>query len=519
MFSGLLTKTLRRRLTDFQSALDRFAWPSTDSNTLTARLTHTEDTTSDSFTARLHYGDKARPADRFFSRGFEDQEATELEAGIYTTVLTLGETSENISFTVEDGDTNRDVLEAFAEQVNNSSLDVQAKVFTQTGAETKVDGVNATGTILGLSVNRRANQDDLELADTRGHFLRMADLDATSAPTSGPTVKSYNLTNASPYRPSAFNSRSFDPNGETTINPGTYSVAYEIGGGSGTFDVVVSEGDTWKNILDGLANDLNGAQSRFNMQNETVDVAYYDPSMPTVKTVERYRAEVTAVDPKLNWQLSLRENNTGYTAEQLATPLLSTLGLEGTAWPGANAHLTADGTDMEAAGAFTLDQGRLSIDVQETFGRPAQTLSVREPQSVLREALTDIVSAYNDLASLLRANTDILTDGLPDLFKAPYESKQESLSEIGLESAEKDSLEFDPTTFSSAFATDREHAGILLADETRGLIPKWQKSVKETLDHKDEDFVKDPETLKKLEFSFEQALNNEYRSLIMDLSG
>ncbi len=140
MFSGLLTQTLRKRLTDFQSALDRFAWPSTKSTSLTARLADMDEDLNNKVTARLHYDDDARPANRFFSRGLDGSATTSLETGTYKTVLTLGGRSDTVTFDIEYGDTNRDVFDAFAEQVNKSSLDVQAEVFTQTGAEAKVGG-------------------------------------------------------------------------------------------------------------------------------------------------------------------------------------------------------------------------------------------------------------------------------------------------------------------------------------------------------------------------------------------
>ena len=249
MFSGLLTQTLRKRLTDFQSALDRFAWPSTKSTSLTARLADMDEDLNNKVTARLHYGDDARPANRFFSRGLDGSATTSLETGTYKTVLTLGGRSDTVTFDIEYGDTNRDVFDAFAEQVNKSSLDVQAEVFTQTGAEAKVEGVFSTGTILGLSVNRRAIGDDLELSDTRGNFLRLAEFSSTAFPVAGPTRTGYSLTASSVYRPSSFDGNSFDPNAPTTLNPGTYSVAYAIGGEAETFDLEVSSDDTWKDVL------------------------------------------------------------------------------------------------------------------------------------------------------------------------------------------------------------------------------------------------------------------------------
>ncbi len=320
------------------------------------------------------------------------------------------------------------------------------------------------------------------------------------------------------YRPSSFDGNSFDPNAPTTLNPGTYSVAYAIGGEAETFDLEVSSDDTWKDVLQSLALNLNSVQDRFKMETETVDVPYYDPSMSGIKSVKRFRGTVTAVDPKLDWQLELSENSGDYTAAQLNTPLLSTLGLEGTAQPGSNAEIRVNGRDMEAAGDFTLDQGRLSLGVDSTFGDPGN-LQVRDPQTVLQNNLTDIVSAYNDLYSLLRVNSDILAEDLPGRFSGPYKARQDDLAAIGLRNGEKDSLSLAPDAFSTAYAAEPEDTGILLADASRGLIPQWQQAVEQTLEQQDADLVRAPNTLKKLDFSFENALNNEFRSLIMDLLG
>lgn len=516
--SGLLTRTLRRRLTDFQTALDRFVWPGTQSNSLTARLTQMDDGLEKGATATLHYGDDVHPGYRCFSRGLQAADPTLLEVGTYKTTLTLGQESETISFDVEEGDTNRDVLDAFAEQVNQSDLDVQAEIFSRTIANTRFD-LSRTGTVLALSVNRRAAEDDLELRDSQGHFLLDMNFEPTDIPAFGPTSTEYDITSSSAYRPSTFDGNSFDPNAETTINPGNYSINYAIGGNADSFDLTVNDGDTWKEVLDHLTNDLNAAQGRFRMRTETVDVPYYDPNMSSVKSVERYRGSIEAVDPKLGWRLELSENDTGYTSEQAATPLLASLGLNGTAYPGSDGEITVNGEDMQAAGDFTLDRGRLTLSVDSMFGGDPKTLAVRDPETVLQNNLTEIVESYNDLSGLLRANSDVFAQDLLPRFADPYENNKDDLIQFGFRNGDKDSLTFSPTTFGTSFAADPDAGAALLADESRGLIPKWRDAVQTTLDQSDSSLVRSPGSIALLDSEFTKVLNNEYRALIMDLLG
>lgn len=413
--------------------------------------------------------------DKFLSRGFAASTPTTLDPGTYTMKLSFGGQSQKLSVSVAAGDTNSDVLQAVADAVNGSTLQVDASVRSQTGSNILGPGVIPTGSFLALSVDRTRADSAPTLTDTSGHLAAALDLSATSSPLSPAQTGTHLVTSLSVARPTTFRTSGFDTEAATTLSPGTYTVAYAAGPASGSVvdgsvDVTVNAGDTWGVVLAHMKSAF-GSASAFMVSQLVPAKRVWDSTTDELHAVvDATGLEVALSDPKPGWRLTL----SGGDNASATGNILSALGLNVTAQPGSDGSMVIDGRERTSTtGAYTADLGRMALDQYGTFGEVVP-VSVLAPLSTLSQGLSDVVTAYNGLRDLLTKNADLLRTGLAEDWRTPVSDRVLALKDLGLvESGTGKALWLNVDTFVLAL-TDNAQAvrTTLLGDgNSTGLLP------------------------------------------------
>ncbi len=389
--------------------------------------------------------------DKLLSRSFsaaspaDSSSSTGLEAGDYTLRLGLGDKTESLDITVEQGWTNGEVLNAVAQAVNNSTLDVQAEVRSQTGSGILNPETVKTGSFLALTVDRASADQNASLTDTTGHlagWLGLTDRDLSALPPGEPaTLGTLQTTSLAVARPSLYQSRGFDPEAETTLAPGTYTVAYAVGPASGSVyggevSITVTAGDTWREVLASMANALGSASPAMAAQLVPARRVWDSATDELHAVVDGVGMSVSAVAPKQGWRLSLSDGTTDAGADNI----LSATGLNVTAQPGSDGVMVIDGRERTSAtNTFTADRGRVVLDLAGTFGETVP-VSISGPFERLADGLADVVNAYNGLRDLLLGNADVLRDGLAEDWRTPVAERASALADVGLRETGRDKL-------------------------------------------------------------------------------
>lgn len=260
-----LAVRLENSLNLFRNSLDAFQWPASDP-LFKGRLVVGDDELKQHVSAGVSREGEAVRYYKFFSRGLDADAATNLEEGWYKFEVGLGSKSEEFIVDVEADWTNDDLIDAVAAALNNSTLQVQAEKVHQNIPGFKVPDLNARGTALLLAVNAGSADQDLTLAETRGHLLDEFEFMAVNVPTDPATLDTYLFSGGKAGKPSVFYSKTFDPHEAATLNSGTHSIDWSMGEQSGTFTFSISEGDTWQDVLSKVAYAAGGSQSMFSAE-------------------------------------------------------------------------------------------------------------------------------------------------------------------------------------------------------------------------------------------------------------
>lgn len=375
--------------------------------------------------------------DKFLSRGFAASTPTSLAAGDYTMSLGFGGPSgsqtDKLTVTVAAGDSNADVLQAVADAVNGSTLQVDAAVRSQTGVGILGPGVIPTGSFLALSVNRTRADQTPTLTDTSGHLAAALDLSSTTTPLPPAELGTHQLTSLSVARPTTLRTGGFDTEATTTLSPGTYTVAYAIGPASGSvlsgsLDIVINAGDTWGEVLADMKNVFGSASPSIVSQLVPAKRVWDSTTDELHAVVDATGLTIALSDPKPGWRLTLSGgDNAGATAN-----ILSATGLNVTAQPGSDGRMVIDGRDrVRTPGVYIADQGRVALEQSGTFGTVVP-VSVLAPLDTLSQGLSDVVTAYNGLRDMLTKNADLLRPGLAEDWRAPVIDRALDLQSLGL---------------------------------------------------------------------------------------
>lgn len=477
-----------RRLSDTASA---FAWPTEGIPFATnSRLAVLADARKADLAAGLPDAANYLQEDKYLSRGFAASTPTTLDPGTYAMKLGFGGKTEKLSIDVAAGDTNGDVLQAVADAVNASTLQVDASVRSQTGVNPLGygplgPGVIPTGSFLALSVNRTRAAEAPTLTDTSGHLAASLKLSATGTPLAHAAQDTHQLTSLSVARPTVFSTGGYDTNATTTLSAGTYTVDYAAGPASGSVysgsvDIVIAAGDTWGEVLANMKSMLGSASPAMSSQLVPAKRVWDSTTDELHAVVDATGLQVALNDPKPGWRLSL---SGGDNADASAN-ILSAMGLNVTAQPGSDGRMVIDGRDQtRTPGAYIADQGRVTLDQSGTFGEMVP-VSVLAPLDHMSQGLSDAVSAYNDLRGLLTKNADLLRSGLAEDFRKPVADRAGDLASLGLvEAGTGKLLWMNADTFVQALTSDPQgvRATLLGDGSATGLLPELAAKAQDAL--------------------------------------
>lgn len=482
-----LAGEMERRLETFGKTLKAFEWPGTDSLFANSRLTVKDSDLEGRVDAVLPGPDSVTSYYKRFSKGFDKNAATNLAAGECEFTMSHGGETETLSVDVESGWTNGDLLSAVASAINDSTQHVQAEVVEQYSPELRVPGLQATGQALTIAVNGAYADQDLTLRNKTGHLLTELNLKTVNDPVGQAETMRYDLMGTQTAAPTAFHSKNFDPNETSSISAGTYDFSYALGSESGSVELVVESGDTWKDVLQKFGDSLeSSAYSTMSANLVNADRPSDLVGDDEYMMMQGTALEITALTPKVGERLSLSG------ADSDAQAVLETLGLNGTAQPGSDAHMRVNGREyVRAPGVFTQDGGRLLLDLQDSFGETLP-VSVTEPMGVMEERMADIVTAYNGLRDFILRNEDHFQQGLAEGFDSPLGARETGLEWLGLRRAgEKKLLWFGHDDFYTALGQEPDRARNLLA-AGGGLFADWLGETERLLEDGTENLLAQP---------------------------
>jgi hypothetical protein len=487
-----------RRLSDTASA---FAWPTEGVPFATnSRLATQPAASKADLSVSLPEASSVQQEDKFLSRGFAASAPTSLAPGTYTMKLGFKGQTDKLSVSVAAGDSNADVLQAVADAVNASTLQVEAEVRRQTGTNplgygVLGPGVIQTGSFLALSVNLSRADSTPTLTDTSGHLAAALKLSATSTPLSPATVGTHQLTSLSVARPTTFRTGGYDTGAMTTLSPGTYTVDYAVGPASGSVlsgsvDIVVAAGDTWGEVLAKMKSVFGSASPAMVSQLVPARRVWDSTTDELHAVVAATGLEVALRDPKPGWRLSLSGGDNATATGNI----LSATGLNVTAQPGSDGRMVIDGgigggsDQTRTPGVFSADQGRVAFAQSGTFGEVVP-VSVLAPLDLMSRGLSDVVMAYNDLRGLLTKNADLLrtplgTTGLAEDFREPVSGRAGDLAGLGLvESGTGKLLWLNADSFVQALTSDPQgvRATLLGHGSATGLLPALAQKAEDAL--------------------------------------
>ncbi|MDY7000408.1 MAG: hypothetical protein SVS15_01335 [Thermodesulfobacteriota bacterium] len=198
--------------------------------------------------------------------------------------------------------------------------------------------------------------------------------------------------------------------------------------------------------------------------------------------------------------------------------LLEDLGLTSTAHPGSDAELTVNSEAYTTeTGVFTQDQGRLTLEVTDSF---AETLPLRVVSAMeeIEERFGDVVQAYNDLRSFLLPNEDLFKQGFAQGFREPVEDNLAELSWLGVTEATEDKMLWvDKDKFWSALGQDPEKAEELIYSATDALIPALKRASARARDPEVSANLVSPTLLEDVSVSAETQFRVEKREALQEV--
>ncbi len=457
---------VQRRLRSLNEALASFRWPNSDFGLNRQRLIVEDPGLKGNVTSYLPEKENYSRYDKYYSRGFTGGAKTSLDDKTYKFDMKLGGASKSLEVDVTDSMDNDDVLDAVADAVNDSTLPVQARRITQTAPGLNQDDLLGTGSALAFSVNAAYGNDELSFRDTSGHLISSLELKETEVPLGPAKEGYYNLKGEVAGAVSSYLSKSVDPNAETSLSAGTHSIDYTMGPESGTISFDVESGDTWDEVLDSIVNSANTASDK-------LDAVVEDARMPSeVYTGDDYymidaeALRISAKNPKIGERLVLDPGDS-----------LSVLGLNSTAQPGTDSKMVIDGKEeIRAPGTFTADEGRVVVELEESFG---ETLPLRvvEAMGQIEKSVSGIADSYNDLRKSILPAEELFEEGFANRWREPLEDRREDYKWMGLREAGEDKLLwFDSDAFYKAMGAEPETVRELLDEAESGLVPLWKET-------------------------------------------
>lgn len=389
--------------------------------------------------------------------------------------------TETLSVTLTGADTNAQVLEKVAAALNAADIPVQAQSLFQSSPGQRVEQSLATGQILSVGLNPGLTTGELSLRDTQGHLLQALGLDSVPVSTEPARIAVHTLRGDLTATVTSFTSKTLDPNAASGMAAGTYTLNWDMGPDSGTVTVDVAAGDTWRAVLDRLANRINMEQERFQAGTAERERTVYTGDGKVLRTTG-LGLTITAGLTAPGEHLSLSG------ADAASQNMLTALGLNATAQPSKDGKMVVDGdSQTRQPGIFDADKGHVRMTLEEPF---CETLPLRVTDSLdlLEQGLSDVVTAYNGLHDLLTRQEQDYLPGLGRDWQQLLRDRP-GLRGLGLrESGPENALWLDAGTFYTALGQDPEGVQALLSGPD-GLLTAWSTMAARDLDEDPERFL------------------------------
>lgn len=485
--NGVLANALAGALSRLDERISAVSWPSGSlsagltNSPLGARAVTTPASLKNDLSASLNPEAQSSSENRLQTRAQNALALSGLSAGTYGLRLSLGGATEKLSVTLEAGSTVGQVFAAVADAVNASSLAVGASVGKNTF------GLSNGASALSLTTDASQAAQRVALSDTANIFgatgrlaswlglsaSRAAEASASGAASIGTT----HVTALSAAKPSVYSSYGFDPNALATLAPGTYTLDYlvgptSVGGGaggtSGSVEITVSSGDTWRDVLSRMSRVLGSASSAMLSRLVPAKRVWDSTTDESHSLVDAVGLEVRSNTVKEGWGLTLKG------ADAASETMLHALGLGSTAQPGSTARAVIDGVARTSAtGTFSADSGRVTLHVGGTFGEVAP-VRVSAPLTDLTDALAEVLAAYNEVTDVLTQNAAAVKPGVAQHWTSLASDRAASLSAVGVERTGQ-SLWLSEEAFLTALLAQPEQVKETLSG-AEGLLPAVQQS-------------------------------------------
>lgn len=379
---------------------------------------------------QLTSGREGRPT-VIYSDLFDPGESATLNTGTHSISWTMGAQGGSFEFSVSEGDTWQDVLSKVASAANSSQSSFSASLYESQISSDAVPGEDLS--MEGLGVQFTALDPKL------GDRLSIS--------------------------------------GGDHLGDGTFSVSGTVG----NYVMDLSE-DQYDAVVTGAQVQVASTGSLPGPLSE--GTAYYAIKLgPSDTGAWQIALAASPEDADAGTAISLTDAGAGTLSMDMTTVnALDALGIEGTAYPGSDTTLVADGREyVRAAGPVALDQGRVLVEVTDGFDEVIP-MSVVAPMQEMQDRLTDIVSSYNDLRTLMLENQSLLREGVLDSWRSPVQSEQADLAAMGLqETGLERTMWLSHDDFFTALGANPDSVHSLLLDSGSGLFIRWKELAAESL--------------------------------------
>jgi len=227
-------------------------------------------------------------------------------------------------------------------------------------------------------------------------------------------------------------------------------------------------------------------------------------------TGEGLYLKVSAASPKIGERLVLTDGDDGF---------LSSLNMTSSAWPGTDARMRINGEErVSETGTFSLDKGRLTVDLDSVFGEslPLRVVSALEE---IETGLGDVIASYNDLRTFLVKNGDLFKSELIDPWREPLEDKAVDLEWMGLKEAGQDkTVWFNRDDFYSALGQDADRSKDTLLGDL-GLVSSWRDTASLIREAGPAEYLVSANSLEDLEPPAFEEFDLERKARLLDLIG
>jgi len=211
------------------------------------------------------------------------------------------------------------------------------------------------------------------------------------------------------------------------------------------------------------------------------------------------------------------------TSWSQAQDLISVIGADRTAFPGADGRISAASKEYESAtGLFSLDKGALELELESVFG-DALPLRIVESLDELSLRTESIIQEYNGLIKFMQTDPAAWREGLAQSFRKPFADKADDLAWLGLEEYGRDKQVWaNGDTFLAALFQDPDRAeGLLVKGEGSfsGLVTEWKDLASSIRSEGLDSVLAQATSLDSTTPPWRKQLDNEEDERLLDLFG